>query len=82
MGPEGPNYCDGCYPLMQFARRQGLHRFETRTAKVKQMLKILKEAIGRGEKTIVYSQWTKMLDIVEPVLKEERISYVRCTSDY
>lgn len=72
------NYCDDCYLLMQYARQQGLHRLETRTGKVKQMLKILKDAMDRGEKTIVYSQWTKMLDVVEPVLREEGISYVRC----
>jgi SNF2 family DNA or RNA helicase len=33
----------------------------------------------RREKTIIFSQFTSMLDLMEPFLQEEGIDYVRCT---
>jgi len=43
------------------------------------MLQILKEPVdGESVKTIVFSQFTSMLDLIEPVLKEHRISHGRC----
>ncbi len=46
------------------------------------ILKILDEIKTRSdgvEKTIIFSQFTSMLDLIEPFLKDERIRYVRCT---
>jgi SNF2 family DNA or RNA helicase len=31
-----------------------------------------------GEKTIVFSQFTTMLDLIQPFLKDAGISFVRC----
>ena len=43
-------------------------------------MKLLKEIEdrGEGEKTIIFSQFTSMLDIIEPFLKAQGIRYVRC----
>ena len=49
-------------------------------AKIRKILELLGdiEERGEGEKTIIFSQFTSMLDLVEPFLKAEGIKYVRC----
>ena len=50
------------------------------------MLELLKEVNARkdddgelaGEKTIVFSQFTSMLDLIQPFLKDAGIAFVRC----
>lgn len=46
------------------------------------MLKILRDIEKRDpkEKTIIFSQFTSMLDLIEPFLKDERVKFVRCES--
>ena len=47
------------------------------------ILKLLDDIKTRSdgvEKTIIFSQFTSMLDLIEPFLKDEYIRYVRCTS--
>ena len=56
------------------------------SAKVRKILKLLEEIDGRedengeltGEKTIVFSQFTSMLDILEIFLKAKGIEFARC----
>lgn len=50
------------------------------SAKIRKILELLHdtEERGEGEKTIVFSQFTSMLDLVEPFLKAGGIKYVRC----
>lgn len=50
------------------------------SAKVRKILELLAEIEerGNGEKTIIFSQFTSMLDILEPFLKAQQIKYVRC----
>lgn len=51
------------------------------SAKIRMLLKLLSEIdekSGNKEKTIVFSQFTSFLDLVEPFLKENNIKYVRC----
>ena len=52
------------------------------SAKIRKTLKLLDEIEerGEGEKTIIFSQFTSMLDIIEPFLKAKGIKYVRCRS--
>jgi SNF2 family DNA or RNA helicase len=71
-------YCDTCVPIVARAKELGLHSWDTQTAKIIEMAKILKDCITRGDKTIVYSQWTSMLNIVESVLRKENMKWVRC----
>jgi SNF2 family DNA or RNA helicase len=45
------------------------------------ILKLLREIDERSnkeEKTIIFSQFTSMLDLIEPFLKDKGIAYVRC----
>ena len=44
------------------------------------ILKLLKDIDARGEreKTIIFSQFTSMLDLIEPFLRKEGIKFVRC----
>jgi SNF2 family DNA or RNA helicase len=47
------------------------------------MMELLVAVKGRSdgkEKTIVFSQFTSFLNLLEPFLKEEGIGYVRCRS--
>lgn len=45
------------------------------------LLKLLREVDTRSkstEKTIVFSQFTSFLDLIEPYFRAEGIDYVRC----
>ena len=46
------------------------------------MIKLLREIENRPDsgKTIIFSEFVKMLDVVAGVLEEERIRFVRCRS--
>jgi SNF2 family DNA or RNA helicase len=50
------------------------------STKIRKILELLGdiEDRGEGEKTIIFSQFTSMLDLIEPFLKAEQIKYVRC----
>jgi SNF2 family DNA or RNA helicase len=53
------------------------------SAKIRMILKLLNDVDQRSqgdEKTIIFSQFTKMLDLIEPFLAEKGIKYVRCMS--
>ncbi|CDO71519.1 hypothetical protein BN946_scf184910.g18 [Trametes cinnabarina] len=49
------------------------------SSKTRKIMEILRESEerGEGEKTIIFSQFTSMLDIIEPFLRKERIKFVR-----
>lgn len=61
------------------------------SAKIREILRLLREIDDRrsadeddeegedaGEKTIIFSQFTSMLDLIQPFLREEGIKHVRC----
>ena len=51
------------------------------SAKIEMLLKLIRDVDERSkctEKTIVFSQFTSFLDIIEPFLKSHEISFVRC----
>lgn len=48
------------------------------SAKIRQLLQLLGEIRERGERTIVFSQFTSFLDLLGPFLKAKGISFVRC----
>jgi SNF2 family DNA or RNA helicase len=50
------------------------------SAKIRQLLQILEPIRERGERTIVFSQFTSFLDLLGPFLKSNGISFVRCKS--
>jgi len=50
------------------------------SAKIRQLLHLLGEIQERGERTIVFSQFTSFLDLLGPFLKAKGITFVRCKS--
>jgi len=45
-----------------------------------ELLRGVQKRNGGKEKTIIFSQFTKFLDLLEPFLKAEGFGYVRCES--
>ncbi len=52
-------------------------RFDGPSAKLRLLMETLDEALAEGHKALIFSQWTSLLDRVEPVLKERGVSFVR-----
>jgi SNF2 family DNA or RNA helicase len=76
---EWSTHCQGCIPLAKEAQRA--ERERPSSAKIRMILQLLKEIDERSkneEKTIIFSQFTSMLDLIEPFLNEKGIKYVRC----
>ncbi|KAJ6531254.1 SNF2 family N-terminal domain-containing protein [Mycena capillaripes] len=73
----GEAYCIDCAPLAIQAKLDEDHNS---SAKIRMILKLLRDIDERSdgeEKTIIFSQFTTMLDLIEPFLREEGIRYVR-----
>ena len=47
------------------------------SAKIRHLVKILRREVAEGNKTIVFSAFTSMLDLIQPFLDNEDINYVR-----
>ena len=47
------------------------------SSKVTRLVDALEDAAADGHKALVFSQWTSLLDLVEPHLKEAGLSFVR-----
>jgi superfamily II DNA or RNA helicase len=47
------------------------------SAKLEVLLEALEELVDEGHKALVFSQWTSLLDQVEPHLQREQIAYAR-----
>ncbi|KAK6351285.1 hypothetical protein TWF718_004450 [Orbilia javanica] len=47
------------------------------SAKIRNLMKILKQEVADNNKTIVFSAFTSMLDMIEPFLKHRSIRFVR-----
>ena len=75
--------CVDCEDVYKTARRAAADPnsdMPPHSSKTRMIIKILRdiEERGEGEKTIIFSQFTSMLDIIEPFLRKERIKFVRC----
>ncbi|KAF9453312.1 hypothetical protein P691DRAFT_658741 [Macrolepiota fuliginosa MF-IS2] len=71
-------HCVTCIPLAEKAERAELER--PTSAKIRMILKLLRDIDERSdneEKTIIFSQFTSMLDLIMPFLKEKGIRFVR-----
>ena len=81
--PDSEN-CDACArQLARQARRksQGNPALPATSAKIRKILELLEAIQTRGdgeEKTIIFSQFTTMLDLLQPFLKDAGIKHVRC----
>jgi len=73
------NHCDDCSVFAVKARQQSVGRPDS--AKIRKILELLKQIDERSEnadKTIIFSQFTSMLDLIEPFLRDKGIRFVRC----
>ncbi|KAI0640403.1 SNF2 family N-terminal domain-containing protein [Trametes meyenii] len=74
--------CVNCEGVYQAARRKltddtaGLPPHSSKTRKIMELLREIEDR-GEGEKTIIFSQFTSMLDLVEPFLRHDHIKFVR-----
>jgi superfamily II DNA or RNA helicase len=50
---------------------------ETTSSKLELLLETLEEVLDEGHKALVFSQWTSLLDLVEPVLRSKDIRFTR-----
>ncbi|KAJ7217158.1 SNF2 family DNA-dependent ATPase [Mycena pura] len=74
----GEAYCLDCEPLALQAKMEDEDR--NSSAKIRMVLKLLREIDERSdgeEKTIIFSQFTSMLNLMEPFLREAGVRYVR-----
>lgn len=81
VSPDDEEHCIDCAPLALKARSGGEAR--PSSAKIRMILKVLRETDERSqgqEKTIIFSQFTTMLDLIEPFLQDKGVGYVRCES--
>jgi hypothetical protein len=60
-----------CHPALVPGQRA-----ET-SSKLRLLLQTLDQAIGEGHKSLVFSQWTALLDLVEPHLRRREIEFLR-----
>lgn len=65
--------------LRQAACHTGLLPGEqgNKSAKLDLLMEMLDEVVAEGHKALVFSQWTSMLDLIEPRLKAAQMNYVR-----
>jgi superfamily II DNA or RNA helicase len=47
------------------------------SSKVERLLEALEESVSEGHKALVFSQWTSLLDLVEPALRQANIAFTR-----
>ena len=47
------------------------------SAKIERLVEALNDAVADGHKALVFSQWTSLLDLVEPHLEREGIGFLR-----
>jgi len=79
--PRGGEHCKVCHDRIQMEKLQGGGKSAwagKSSTKIRTMLRLLNTVREEGdEKTIVFSQFTSFLDLVEPFLREEKHKFVR-----
>ena len=76
--------CEDLYRKAKKAAADPNSDLPPHSSKTRMIVKLLRvtEERGDGEKTIIFSQFTSMLDLIEPFLRSEGIKFVRCTSSF
>ncbi|KAF9078547.1 SNF2 family N-terminal domain-containing protein [Rhodocollybia butyracea] len=69
------NHCDDCALLTVKSTEQGPDSAKIRMTR--RLLKQIEERSSGVEKTIIFSQFTSMLDLLQPFLNESKIRFVR-----
>lgn len=81
------NHCSDCVKLTAAVSGPNSKHSDLppESAKIRKILEILKEIDQRSdgaEKTIIFSQFTSMLNLIEPFLDAEGIKHVRCRAEF
>ncbi|WWC58824.1 uncharacterized protein I303_101368 [Kwoniella dejecticola CBS 10117] len=79
---QASTHCEACADIVRQAESKATDDsgLPPDSAKIRMLLKLLAEVderSGRKEKTIVFSQFTSFLDLIEPFLKRDGVNYVR-----
>lgn len=75
----GRERCNDCERNLQTYQIKKSQPGRTTSSKIRRMLEILKTPVDGDEvKTIIFSQFTSMLDLIEPFLRDHNIKYGRC----
>ncbi|KAL5520694.1 hypothetical protein ACEPAF_2696 [Sanghuangporus sanghuang] len=83
LGSSYGKYCSDCESIASRSRRKSLAAGSEKTppdsAKIRMILKILRRIHDNstGEKTIIFSQFTSMLDLIQPFLQNRGYKFVR-----
>ncbi|KAJ3774605.1 SNF2 family DNA-dependent ATPase [Lentinula raphanica] len=72
------SHCDDCASLIIKSRQQNEDRPDSAKIRmIRKLLRQIEEQSSGEEKTIIFSQFTTMLDLLEPFLEEARVKFVR-----
>lgn len=83
LSPSEDAKCAECIQLAKKAAEKGAtsDHMPDDSAKIRMLLQLItkvEERSGKKEKTIVFSQFTSFLNLVEPFLRSAGIAFVRC----
>lgn len=67
-------HCHDCADISGKAQQTG----STKIRKIMEILETIDKESNGEDKTIIFSQFTTMLDLIEPVLIQRGIRWVRC----
>ena len=81
--PEEETHCRACRKAFVSIVQKAMSEDGAiyRSAKIRKILELLhhiKQHEGGVQKTIIFTQFVKMIDLISPVLKEMNIVHVRC----
>ena len=75
--------CMECTAVVSKAKRASESDLPPDSSKTRKIVEILREIDSRSDgedRTIIFSQFTSMLDLIEPFLRSAGIKFVRCAS--
>jgi SNF2 family DNA or RNA helicase len=79
--PGFEKHCVDCAEISQKASVKQEAGMPDSSSKIRKLLELLhgvEERSGKKEKTIVFSQFTSFLNLIEPFLRAKGINFVRC----
>jgi SNF2 family DNA or RNA helicase len=78
--PTNRERCEPCELNLTTFQKEKRKTGQTSSSKIRRVLEILKTTVdGIQVKTIIFSQFTSMLDLLEPFLHDNNIKHGRCT---
>jgi SNF2 family DNA or RNA helicase len=66
-----------CHPALLPGGLRGGAAAPSQSSKIERLLEALSDAVADGHRALVFSQWTSLLDLIEPHLTEAGIAFTR-----